>query len=108
MRTILSLFAASAVFAAPLAASAETLSFTLENKTSNMVVQVHVSPVDGGKSVELLRKKGLYGGKSRQLTIDDGTDACVYRIRVVFEGDSYYDLRDKVDFCETGSYTIAE
>ncbi|RKE85000.1 hypothetical protein [Rhizobium sp. AG855] len=108
MRAAVSVLATAFLLSVPLAASAETLSFTLENKTSNMVVQVHVSPVDGGKSVELLRKKGLYGGKSRQLTIDDGTDACVYRIRVVFEGDSYYDLRDKVDFCETGSYTIAE
>lgn len=108
MRAVTSLLALPMFVAAPFAASAETLSFTLENKTPNMVVQVHVSPADGGKSIELLRKKGLYGGKSRQLTIDDGTDACVYRIRIVFEDDSFYDLRDKVDFCETGSYTIED
>ncbi|KPF41806.1 hypothetical protein [Rhizobium sp. AAP43] len=90
----------------PLAASAENLNFTLENGTENMIVQFHVSPEGGGKSVELLKKKGLYGGKSRALTISDDSDACVYKIRAVFEDDSYYDVRDKVDFCETGSYTI--
>nr|MDH4441867.1 hypothetical protein [Rhizobium sp.] len=81
MRAFTSILISFLVLSAPLVASAETLSFTLENKTSNMVVRVHVSPADGGKSVELLRKKGVYGGKSRQLTIDDGTDACVYRLR---------------------------
>ena len=106
MRAKTIILAAALLLAAPLAASAETLSFTLENKTPNMVVQVYVSPADGGKSIELLRKKGLFGGKSRQLTIDDGTDACLYKIRIVFEDDSFYDVRDKVDFCETGTYTI--
>jgi hypothetical protein len=108
MRVFAPILAAALLLAAPLAASAETLSFTLENKTPNMVVQVNVSPADGGKSIELLRKKGLYGGKSRQLTIDDGTDACVYKIRIVFEDDSFEDLRDKVDFCETGTYSIED
>jgi hypothetical protein len=98
MRAKTSILASALLLTAPLGASAETLSFTLENQTPNMVVQVHVSPADGGKSIELLRKKGLFGGKSRQLTIDDGTDACVYN--------SFEDIRDKVDFCETGTYTI--
>ena len=106
MRAKTIILAAALLLAAPLAASAETLSFTLENETPNMVLQVYVSPADGGKSIELLRKKGLFGGKSRQLTIDDGTDACLYKIRIVFEDDSFYDVRDKVDFCETGTYTI--
>lgn len=106
MRAATYALASVLLLTAPLAASAETLSFTLENQTPNMVVQVYVSPADGGKSIELLRKKGLYGGKSRQLTIDDGTDACVYKIRMVFEDNSFEDVRDKVDFCETGTYTI--
>jgi hypothetical protein len=106
MRAKTAIFASALLLTAPLGASAETLSFTLENQTPNMVVQVHVSPADGGKSIELLRKKGLFGGKSRQLTIDDGTDACVYKIRFVFESNSFEDIRDKVDFCETGTYTI--
>lgn len=106
MRVAASVLASALLLSTPLVASAETLSFTLENKTPNMVVQVYVSPADGGKSIELLHKKGLYGGKSRQLTIDDGTDACLYKIRFVFEDDSFEDLRDKVDLCETGTYTI--
>ena len=106
MRAKTIILAAALLLAAPLAASAETLSFTLENKTPNMVLQVYVSPADGGKSIELLRKKGLFGGKSRQLTIDDGTDACLYKIRIGCEDDSFYDVPDKVDFCETGTYTI--
>ncbi len=106
MRAATFALASVLLLTAPLAAAAETLTFTLENQTPNMVVQVYVSPADGGKSIELLRKKGLYGGKSRQLTIDDGTDACVYKIRMVFEDNSFEDVRDKVDFCETGTYTI--
>lgn len=87
-------------------ASAESLDFTLENGSESMVVQFFVSPEGGGKSVDLLKKKGLYAGKSRALTINDGTDNCVYRIRAVFDTDTYYDIRDKVNFCEVGTYTI--
>lgn len=87
---------------------AETLSFTLENETPNMIVQFYATPVDGGTRSELLKKKGLYGGQSRKLTIADGTDACVYKIRAVFENDSFYDVRDQIDFCETDSYTLAD
>jgi hypothetical protein len=108
MRAKTSILASALILSAPLAASAEALSFTLENQTPNMVIQVHVTPADGGKSTELLRKKGLFGGKSRQLTINDGTDACVYKIRMVFEDNSFEDIRDKVDFCETGTYTIED
>ncbi|TPP10900.1 hypothetical protein [Rhizobium glycinendophyticum] len=106
MRATTFTFASILLFATPLVASAESLTFTLENKTPNMVVQAFVSPADGGKSIELLHKKGLFGGKSRQLTINDGSDACVYKLRLVFEDDSFEDVRDKVDFCETGTYTI--
>jgi hypothetical protein len=106
MRATTFTFASFLLLATPLVASAESLTFTLENKTPNMVVQAYVSAVDGGKSSELLHKKGLYGGKSRQLTINDGSDACVYKLRLVFEDDSFEDVRDKVDFCETGTYTI--
>lgn len=105
MRTHLSLLLVAALLPA-LPASAESLEFTLENGSEGMVVQFFVSPASGGKSVDLLRKKGLYAGKSRALTINDGTDNCVYRIRAVFDTDTYYDIRDKVDFCEVGTYTI--
>lgn len=89
-------------------ALAENLSFTLDNQTPNMIVQFYATPVDGGTRSELLKKRGLYGGQSRKLTIADGTDACTYKIRAVFEDDSFYDVRDTVDFCETDSYTLAD
>lgn len=105
MRTKFSVFLlASLVPAFP--AASESLEFTLENGSEGMIVQFFVSPEGGGKSVDLLKKKGLYAGKSRALTINDGTDSCVYRIRAVFDTDTYYDIRDKVDFCEVGTYTI--
>ncbi len=66
-----------------------------------MIVQFYATAADGGTRSELLKKKGLFGGQSRQLTIADGSDACVYKIRAVFENDSFYDVRDEIDFCES-------
>lgn len=99
---------AGAAFA-PAAAFADNLSFTLENKTSHMIVKFYATPVGGnGKRLELLNKKGLWAGKSRKLTIADGSDACVYTTRAVFEDDSYYDVSNTIDFCESDSYSIEE
>jgi hypothetical protein len=58
MRHTVSLALAAALGLAASPAFAETLSFTLENQTDNMIVQFHVSPADGGKGSELLSKKG--------------------------------------------------
>ncbi|MDH4414836.1 MAG: hypothetical protein QE484_16110 [Rhizobium sp.] len=108
MRAFLSLLAATGLIVAAQPALADTLSFTIDNQTPNMIVQFYATPADGGTRSELLKKKGLYGGQSRKLIIADGSDACVYKIRAVFEDDSFYDVRDEVDFCESDSYTIAD
>ncbi len=108
MRNAVSLLMAGLIGLAASSAYADNLSFTLENQTPNMIVQFYATPADGGTRSELLKKKGLYGGKSRQLTIADGSDACVYKIRAVFESDSFYDVRDEVDFCENDTYTLAD
>ena len=108
MRNAVSFLMAGLIGLAASSAYADNLSFTLENQTPNMIVQFYATPADGGTRSELLKKKGLYGGKSRQLTITDGSDACVYKIRAVFENDSFYDVRDEVDFCENDTYTLAD
>ncbi len=108
MRNTFSLLAASLLGLAASPALADNLSFTLDNQTPNMIVQFYATPADGGTRSELLKKKGLYGGQTRKLTIADGSDACVYKIRAVFEDDSFYDVRDEVDFCESDSYTLAD
>jgi hypothetical protein len=108
MRTTLSLLLVLGLGAAATPALADNLSFTLDNQTPNMIVQFYATPADGGQRSELLKRKGLYGGQTRKLTIADGSDACVYKIRAVFESDSFYDLRDEVDLCENDSYTIAD
>ncbi len=108
MRNTFSLLAASLLGLAGSPALADNLSFTLDNQTPNMIVQFYATPADGGTRSELLKKKGLYGGQTRKLTIADGSDACVYKIRAVFEDDSFYDVRDEVDFCESDSYTLAD
>lgn len=108
MRHIHTLLLAAALAVVARPAVAENLSFTLDNETENMIVQFYATPADGGTRSELLKKRGLYGGQSRKLTIADGTDACVYKIRAVFEDDSFYDVRDQVDFCEADSYTLAD
>lgn len=108
MRAPLSSLIATSLIVCASPALAESLSFTLENKTSNMIVQFYATPADGGTRSELLKKKGLFGGQSRKLTIADGSDACVYKIRAVFENDSFYDVRDEIDFCESDTYTIQD
>lgn len=109
MRQFASLALIAAAIFAPSAAYAENLAFKLENNTSRMIVKFYATPVGGnGKRLELLNKKGLWAGKSRSLTIADGTDACVYTTRAVFEDDSFYDVTNKVDFCESDVYSIEE
>ncbi|GEO84865.1 MULTISPECIES: hypothetical protein [Alphaproteobacteria] len=98
---------AASVFT-PLAAAAENLTFTLENHTPNMIVQFYATPQGGGKRLELLNKKGLWGGKSRKLTIARGADACVYSTRAVFEDNSFESVSRKIDFCETDVYSIED
>lgn len=109
MRQFASLVLIAAAIFAPHAAYAENLAFKLENNTSRMIVKFYATPVGGdGKRLELLNKKGLWAGKSRRLTIADGTDACVYTTRAVFEDNSFYDVTNKVDFCESDVYAIEE
>ncbi len=108
MRNTSSLLASTLLGLAASPALADNLSFTLDNQTPNMIVQFYATPTDGGTRSELLKKKGLFGGQARKLTIADGSDACVYKIRAVFENDSFYDVRDEVDFCENDSYTLAD
>jgi hypothetical protein len=108
MRNAISLLAATLLGLTGSPAFADNLSFTLDNQTPNMIVQFYATPADGGTRSELLKKKGLFGGQTRKLTIADGSDACVYKIRAVFENDSFYDVRDEVDFCENDSYTLAD
>lgn len=109
MRYFASFALITAAVLAPLTASAESRTFKLENKTSYMIVKFFATPVGGnGKRVELLNKKGLWAGKSRSLTIADDGDACVFTTRAVFEDNSFYDVTNKVDFCESDVYTIEE
>ena len=109
MRHFASFVLAASFALAPVAASAQDLTFTLDNKSGAMIVKFFAIPADGsGKRIELLNKRGLWAGKSRTLTIADDTDACVYKTRAVFEDNSYEDISDKTDFCEVGNYTIGE
>lgn len=92
----------------PVSASAESRTLTLQNSTSHMIVKFFATPEGGGKRVELLNKKGLWAGKSRKLTINDSSDACVFTTRAVFEDDSFYDVSNKIDLCESDEYEIEE
>lgn len=109
MRHFASFALITAAVLSPVTASAENRTFKLENKTSYMIVKFFATPVGGnGKRVELLNKKGLWAGKSRSLTIADDGDACVFTTRAVFEDNSFYDVTNKVDFCESDVYAIEE
>lgn len=96
-----SLFAAG--FAAP--AIAEDLQFELVNNSAYTVVQFFTSPANMDDWREdILGAEVLPSGEMGTVTITDGSDQCVYDIRVVM--DAAEDLYDTVDMCQMASYTL--
>ena len=88
--------------AASSSASAQTgpLDFTLNNGTSEVVVQLFISvPSTNDWEEDILGSQVVGSGDSVQVTIDDGLDDCEYDIKVVFDDETPDLIVMGVDFC---------
>ena len=86
-------------------AFAEDLQFDLINNSGYTVVQFYTSPSNMGDWREdVLGAEVVAPGESGTVTVTDGSDQCVYDIRVVLDDGN--ELTDTVNMCDMGSYTI--
>ena len=101
-RLIGATFVASAL-AAP--AFAQDLQFDLNNNSPYTVIEFYTSPANMDDWREdILGAEVVAPGESGTVTVTDGSNQCIYDIRVVM--DAAEDLYDTVDMCEMGSYTL--
>ena len=94
--------AALALVCAASTASAQTgpLDFTLNNYTSETVVQLFISePSTNDWEEDILGDQVIESGDSTQVIIDDGLEDCEYDIKVVFHDDTPDLIVFGVDFC---------
>lgn len=83
-------------------ASAQTgpLDFTLNNNTSEVVVQLFISvPSTNDWEEDILGTDVLGSGDSVNVSINDGLEDCEYDIKVVFDDDTPDLIVMGVDFC---------
>lgn len=92
------------------AAQADDLTFTLVNKTSEVLTHFYTSPVGVDKWEEdVFADQVLGSGESIEITIADGRSVCEYDMKFEFEGsDKLEATTDTQDLCELGTYTISE
>ena len=86
-------------------ACAEDLQFQLINNSAYTVVQFFTSPstMDTWRE-DVLGAAVVSPGESGTVSVTDGSDQCVYDIRVVLDDQS--EINDTVDMCQMGAYTI--
>lgn len=91
------------------AASAQSIEFTIINKTKSVVNAFYTSPV-GVKSWEddVFGEQALGPGESITITVNDGRKVCKYDLLFEFQGDELEDLEDTQDICEMSEYTITQ
>ena len=107
-KVLLGGIAALLVLAAPAAALAEDLTFTLTNNSSLAVARFFTSPADVEAWEEDLFGDGvLPAGNSVDVTIGDGRDTCVYDMKFVAE-DGTELVESGVDLCSLGEYTLSD
>lgn len=104
-------YISAAVLSLGLASSAlaQSVEFTIINKTQSVVNAFHTSPV-GVKSWEedVFGDQVLAPGESITITIEDGRNVCKYDLLFEFQGDELEDLEDTQDICELSEYTITQ
>ena len=99
---LLSAAAALAFACVASSASAQTgpLDFTLNNGTSEVVVQLFISiPSTNDWEEDILGDQVVGSGDSVQVTINDGLEDCEYDIKVVFDDETPDLIVMGVDFC---------
>ena len=91
------------------AASAQSIEFTIINKTKSVVNAFYTSPV-GVKSWEedVFGDNALGPNESITITVNDGRKVCKYDLLFEFQGDELEDLEDTQNICEINEYTITQ
>lgn len=94
---------AFAALAAPV--MAQDMQFELINTSGYTLMEFYASPSDvGAWEADILGANVLPSGSSGTVNIADGRTQCSYDIRMVFDDGT--DLKDSVNVCDMGSYTI--
>lgn len=100
--------AALFLVAAPGAATAEDLVFTLTNSSSYALKSFFTSPADiESWEEDVFGENYLPAGNYVSITIADGRTQCVYDMKFIMEDDSEY-VEKSVDLCELGEYTLSD
>ena len=98
--------AAALAFAAGVHAQTESVSFTLENSTSEVLVALHISHTGTNQWEDDILDVDVVGaGESVNVTIDDGLSDCEYDVRADFSDGDTIDVRG-VNFCELDGETL--
>lgn len=110
LSVLLAALVGSASFAISVSARADE-QLVIENKTRGMILRFYAQPANGkGPKVELFKKRGLGGGKSRTVSIPVVGDNCLVQIRAEFEDanetQGYESFSEQLNVCEVGTYTI--
>jgi len=100
--------AAVALGMAAAPANAQDRHVQVINETQGAIVQFFASNVDRPNWEEdILGEAVLPVGQSANINIDDGSGACLYDFKAVFE-DGQELVRNGIDVCTTATYTYTE
>lgn len=89
-------------------ANAQDRNVQVVNETQHAIVQFFASNVERGTWEEdILGENVLPVGGAVNVNIDDGSGACVYDFKAVFE-DGQELVRTGIDVCTTSTYTYTE
>jgi hypothetical protein len=104
--SVMAVVASIGLAAAP--ANAQDRHVEVINETQHSIVQFFASNVDRGSWEEdILGEDVLPVGQSVNINIDDGSGACLYDFKAVFE-DGEELVRNGIDVCTTTTYTYTE
>jgi hypothetical protein len=82
---------------------------TIVNSTSYTMTGFYASNADRGTWKEdILDQSVLEPGHEVTVSIDDGTNHCMYALKAVFDGDNEPVYRYGFDVCRIGTWTIGE
>lgn len=80
----------------------------ISNESNSIVTEVHASNVGTDDWEEdMLDDDTIDSGDSMTFNIDDGTDACYYDFKVVFD-DGTYTTKYKVNVCQVSTLHVTE
>lgn len=89
-------------------ANAQDRHVEVVNETQHAIVQFYASNVDRGTWEEdILGESVLPVGQSVNINIDDGSGACMYDFKAVFD-DGEELVRNGINVCTTSTYTYTE